>query len=125
MFNKNAPFDEIIGAPNNNKAIPKKAGEEFAEYLEYLATSPQLDASKVCSHILEFLNLSKIKNEIKRTVYYTLHDLSLPESFWVDIMPSLKSELQNKDSPFIAAIIYSLSSAPLSVIIKQFDSLLF
>lgn len=120
MFKPNAlPFDDLTPQGISNKSIPRKP-DEFLEYLEYLATSPQLDHDAISDHIIQFLSFPKLKFEQKQAVFLALRDLNLTESFWAQMLTTIRTSLNPKD-PLTESILISLCGAPPDLIKKEFN----
>ncbi|KAK8875947.1 hypothetical protein M9Y10_006125 [Tritrichomonas musculus] len=121
MMKSQLPFDNVSTQTDTVKAIPHRP-EEFVHYVEYLATSPQLDLSAVSARIYQFLNLSRIKPEKRQTVLFAIRDMQLPEDFWQQMLPQFKTELTNADHKFTEAILMAISSAPPNCIVQTFNN---
>ena len=117
------PFDDVTAQSSSTKSIPRKT-EEFVNYIEYLATSPQLDHSKISQHLLQFLKLPKLKADHKSTILYALRNLNLPEDFWSSFLPSIKADL-TENSKNIEETLYALCSCPPSCLLKEFHNFQF
>lgn len=115
------PFDNVSTQTDTAKSIPHRP-EEFVHYVEYLATSPQLDLSAVSARIYQFLNLNRIKPEKRQTVLFAIRDMQLPEDFWQQMLPQFKTELANSDPKFTEAILMAISSAPPNCIVQTFNN---
>lgn len=124
MKSNQLPFDDISTQTDIHKSVPKQT-EEFAHYVEYLASSPQIDPSAISGPILQFLNLPKYKTqkpERREIVLNAIRDLNLPEDFWSQVLPQFKTELSEPENKFHASILMALTSAPPSSIVKIFNN---
>lgn len=123
MYQGKLPFDDVPVQAMSTKSIPR-GHEAFVEYIEYLATSPQIDASFVSDHITQFLKLPKAKDDHKQRVFFAMSNLELPDDFWATLFSNFKSQV-SKDWKFAAEFLTALSAAPVSAILQEFNSLNF
>lgn len=120
MFQGKLPFDDVPVQPQNNKNIPR-GYETFVEYVEYLATSPQIDPGFCSDHITQFLITPKVKDEYKKRVLFALSSIDLPDSFWSPLFAQFKTQLSPKWK-FAEEFLLCISTAPTSSILQEFNT---
>ena len=123
MYKGNLPFDDVSPSKQKNKEIPR-GFEAFSEYVDYLASSPNIDPGYVSSHILQFLVVPKVKPEVKKSVLLALGSMEMPPDFW----SALFSKFQQQFNPkweFAEAMLVALTAAPVSVILQQYNKFTF
>lgn len=123
MFKGSLPFDDISGSNKEGKNIPR-GYDAFVEYIDFLATSPNIDAGFVSNHILQFLNMAKVKVELKKAVLFALGSMQLPEDFWTSLFSQFKSQFTPKWE-LAEGMLTALSAAPVSAIIQEFNKISF
>ena len=114
------PFEEVKPHADLLRQIPSKPSE-FVNFVRFLATSPHIDPSPVADHILQFFNLPKLKKENGNAVYFALGDISMPETFWTQLVLQIKQQL-SPTHELADGMLYALGSAPAKVILSQFTT---
>jgi len=123
MFKPNLPFDEVTPLCFSKQSIPRNT-EAFVECMEYLCTSPHIDSSELVEPILQFLNLPKVKPELIDNAFIAISNMDLPDKFWTSLFGIIKNRFEN-NNPNICSMISCLSSAPITIILSEFNGITF